>query len=410
MSLDILIEELEGSLWVATLKNGLLQGLEIDPFLEQVRWGSIYWAKVKSIDSSLDAAYLDLDGKNIGLLFNKDARILGPDGRYTKGGGKAIGTVLKGGDMVIVQSKTSYTPRNDEDDLPLENKYPRMSMDITLPGRYLIYCPRIHDNQISRRIREKPLRRTILTMMETMVDIQGCILRAAAANTQTEILMREGKILKKAWEEMQKRFKGSKPVLVMVGPDSLQRSLSDHAASHIENIEVAIMDHYTQAEDWCSIFAPDLMTKIHPVELKNATDDFALFDYRDILGQIEDLLQPYALLNGGGNIIVQETTALCAIDVNRGGDKASNLAINIEAAEEIARHIRIRNIGGIIMVDFLKMQGKPMKDKLLTALENAIQQDPCTVQIHGMTALGIVEISRKRRTSPLAERIDENMF
>ncbi len=410
MALDILIEELEGSLWVAALYNGLLQGLEIDPFPEEVRWGSIYWAKVKSIDSSLDAAYLDLDGKNTGLLFNKDVRNKGPDGRYTKGGGKAIGTTLKGGDMVIVQAKTSYTPRDDEDDLPLENKFPRMSMDIALPGRYLIYCPRMHDNQVSRRIREKSLRKAILSMMDAMADIQGCILRAAAANTQTEILLREGKILKNAWEEMQKHFKGSKPNLIMAGPDAIQRSLSDHAAMHIESIEVAIMDHYTRVEDWCGIFAPDLVTKIQPVELPNATDDFALFDYRDMLGQIEDLLQPYALLESGGNIIIQETAALCAIDVNRGGDKSSNLAINIEAAREIARNLRIRNIGGIVVVDFLKMQGKVQKEKLLKALEDAVQQDPCTTQIHGMTALGLVEISRKRRTPPLAERIDENLF
>lgn len=407
MTLDILIEELEGSLWVATLENGKLQGLEVDPVTEEVRWGSIYWAQVKSIDSALDAVYLDLDGDNVGILYNQDVRVQNDDGSFKKGGDVAIGKRFQAGDMVPVQAKMAYMP---SDGSAMENKIPHMSMDITLPGRYLIFSATMNHNRISIRIRDKKTRESIKAMMEEMDDIRGCILRASAADTQTDILRREGKILKEAWEQMSSYFEGDQPSLIMEGPDAIQRTLSDQATKQVERIEVVIMDHYTHVEDWCQIFAPDLVTKITPVEMENAAVDFALFDHRDILGQIEDLFQSYVLLPSGGNIIIQDTAALTVVDVNRGGDKNASLSVNIEAAKEVARQIRLRNTGGIIIIDFLKSKDKKKEKKLLEAMETEILKDPCTVQLHGITNLGLMELTRKRRTPPLHERASKDIF
>lgn len=407
MALDILIEELEGSIWVATLNNGRLDGLEVDPAGEEVRWGSVYWAKVKTIDKALDAVYLDLDGDNTGILYNQDVRAQNADGTFKKGGEEPIGKRFRTGDMVAVQAKSAYLPKSEGE---YENKITQMSMDITLPGRHLIFSATMLDNRISARIRDKEMRTRLKKMMDDLSDIQGFILRASAADTQTDILIREGKILKEAWQQMSAYFEGEEAGLIMIGPDAIQRTLSDNAARQIDRIEVVTMDHYTNAEDWCGIFAPDLVTKITPVELKNASVDFALFDYRDILGQIEDLFQSYVVLRGGGSIIIQETAALTAVDVNRGTHKGSNLVINIEAAEEIARQIRLRNSGGIVVIDFLKSQNKKDEGQLIAALEKAVQNDPCTVQIHGLTKLGLMEITRKRRTPPLDERTGGNIF
>jgi ribonuclease G len=402
--LDILIEELEGSLWTAALKNGRLAGLEIDAPNEEVRWGSIYWARVTSINAALDAAFLDLDGENTGVLYNADTRWPGEAGKINKGGAEAIGKRLKPGDFIPVQAKTAYLLREDDEFTGQEHKTPQMSMDITLPGRFLVFGTMLPDNRISSRIRDKKLRKQLESMLDTLEDIQGCILRAAAANTQTDVLTREARILKGAWEEIQTYFKGSDPALIALGPDAIQRTLSDQAARQIDRIEIVTMTHYTAAEEWCRIFAPDLVTKIQPVELKNATQDLALFEHRDVMKQIQDLLRPYVMLPGGGSIILQGTAALTAIDVNKGHAQNAHLAVNIEAAEEIARQIRLRNCGGIIVVDFLKLKSKDDEAKLMRALETAIGEDPCTVQIHGLTKLGLVELTRKRRTPPLAER------
>lgn len=348
--------------------------------------------------------FLDLDGDNTGILYNADVRWLDENGKTRKGGDEAIGKRFRAGQMVAVQAKSAYLPREDDEFTGPENKTPQMSMDITLPGRYLVYGCMMEENRVSQRIKDKVLRKQLLKMLDELEDIEGCILRAASAHTQTEVLRREGKILKGAWQEIQSYFEGSDPCLIALGPDAIQRTLSDQAAQRIEHIEIVTMDHFNQIEEWCSVFAPDLMTKVQPIELKNATEDLALFHYRDIIGQIEDLFQSYSMLPSGGNIIIQGMSALTAVDVNKGGSKGSNLSINIEAAKELARQIRLRNCGGIIVVDFLKITSKGDEGKLIAALEQAINDDPCTVQIHGATKLGLVEITRKRRTPPLEDR------
>ncbi len=396
---------MDDSLWVAAVEGGRLQGLEIDPGSEEVRWGSIYWARVTTIDASLDAAWLDLDGDNTGLLNNADVRIRNKDGTYSKGGEKAIGKVLKAGQMIAVQAKSAYKPVGGIEPTR-EDKSPRMSMEIALPGRYLIHLPLMKENQVSQRIRDKKLRKQLLDMMSAMDNTSGCILRSAAADTQTDVLVREGKILREIWEQLKRHLQGDEAGLIMLGPDAVHRILGDMAGANVTNIEIVTMERYQSAEEWCEIYAPDLVTRIRPVELANPHENLSLFDFRDINGQIEDLLQPYVILGGSGVLLIQETAALTAIDVNRGGDKGSNLAINIEAAAEIARQIRLRNLGGILIIDFLRLPGKKEEKKLLEALEKAFREDPCTVQIHGVTALGLYEITRTRRTPPLQDRLE----
>lgn len=402
--MDILIEEKESSLWVAALDKGVLQGLEVDPAYEEVRAGSVYWGRVESIDASMDAAYVNLDGDNFGLLNNADILLRQSDGTLLKGGAKSIGKTISSGQMIAVQAKSGYVPQITHGGDGHENKLVRLSMNITMPGRYLIYCPMMQGNRLSQRVRDKALRKQILAMSGDMLDMEGFILRAAAANTQSDVLVREGKILIEAYEQMSHHLTGEDPSLIMSGADAIQRTLSDQAAMMIDRIEVVTLDHYNHVEEWCSIFAPDLVPKVDPIELDNATIDWALFDYRDIIGQIEALFQSYALLPGGGNIIIQETAALTAIDVNRGADKSSGLSINLDAAKEIARQIRVRNLGGIIMVDFLKSKNKKENGQLIACMEKEIAKDPCTVQIHGLTALGLLEMTRTRRTPPLDQR------
>lgn len=406
-AVDILIEEMDGSLWSAALEGGKLTGLEVDPSQEEVRWGSIYWARVFRIDTSLDAAFVDLDGSNKGILNCGDVYITNEDGSVTRGGSVAIGKLLRPGQMIAVQAKSGYLPKTEEDDnLHSEDKIPAVSMNIALNGRYLIYTPMAPENRVSQRIRNKQLRQSLMSMLDALDDVRGMILRAAAAHTQTDILIRESKILKAIWEQLKPHFTGDESGLIMEGHDALQRILADYSSKRIERIEVVTMDHYQQVEEWCEIFAPDLVPKIAPVEVDDPEEGLALFEHRDLMGQIEDLFQPYAVLSSGGSIIIENTAALVAIDVNSGGDKRSRLATNIEAAEEIARQIRLRNLGGMILVDFLKMKSKDDAEALRKAFEDFIMDDPCTVQLHGMSSLGLMEITRSRRTPALQERFD----
>lgn len=394
---------MDGSLWAAATEKNRLDGLEVDPVNEEVRWGSIYWAKVARIDSSLDAAFINLDGDNIGLLHNADVRVKQKDGSYKKGGDVAIGKLIQPGQMIAVQSKEGYLPKLDENSTRVkEDKNPRVSMNINLPGRYAIFTPMEIENQISRRIRDKKLRKQLMSMLDDMKGVHGCILRAAAADTQTDILIRESKILAETWKQVQTFFEGDDPSLIMLGPDAIQRMLGDHAARNITSIEVTTMDHFQLVEEWCEVYAPDLVTKIKPVE--TSQDDLGLFEHHDLIGQVEELFQPYAVMKEGGVIIMQEAAAFTAIDINSGADKRIRLAVNMDAGKEIARQIRLRNMGGAIVVDFLKMKDKDEQKALLDALENYFNDDPCTVQIHGFTNLGFLEITRNQRTPALIER------
>lgn len=403
--MDIIIEEQEGSLWVAASERGKLQGLEVDPVHERIRWGSIYWARVDRIDAKMDAAFVDLDGgETFGILYNKDVRTR-VKGKLIKGGQQPIGKALRAGDYILVQAKQSYLETEFEDERPLEEKSPVVSMDVAIQGRYLIYTPLDDSNRISSRIKDKKLRKQLEKMITSLEDVHGCILRASAANTQSDMLIREGKILKAIWEGLSEYATGTEISLIMEGPDALQRTLSDNSSHPIRRIEVVIMDHFQIAEDWCELFAPDLVPKIKPVELKDATRDLALLEHHDLIKQIEGMFQPYVILPGGGNMIIQGTAALTAININRGADRNSNLNINLEAAAEIARQMRVRNLGGILMIDFLKMKDAKEQKALQDNLETMVNEDPCTVQIHGYTALGLMELTRQRRTPTLYERV-----
>ncbi|MDD3020525.1 MAG: ribonuclease E/G [Alphaproteobacteria bacterium] len=403
--MDIIIEEQDSCLWVVATDRHKVEGLEVDPPHELVRWGSVYWARVDRIDSKLDAAFLDLDGDVTGILYNKDVRSKDKDGALVKGGQTPIGKLISPGQYLLVQAKQGYLEPDYEDDIAYEDKCPVVSMDVSIQGRYLIFTPLDDSNRISSRIRDKKIRKQLTDMLAHMDDVHGCILRAAALNTQSDVLIRESKILKAIWEGLSAYAKGEDSILIMEGPDALQRSLSDNSVRPIRRIEVVTMDHFSTAEDWCELFAPDLVTKIKPVEIKNATKDLALLDHYDLIKPIEDLFQPYSLLLSGGNILIQGTAALTAIDVNRGADKNSNISINLEAATEAIRQIRIRNLGGIIMIDFLRMKSEKEKQQLLDHVEKLVDDDPCTVQIHGFTAMGLLEISRQRRTPTLLERV-----
>jgi Rne/Rng family ribonuclease len=259
---------------------------------------------------------------------------------------------------------------------------------------------------VSSRIRDKKLRENLMKMMREFEPLTGLILRASSEDTQMDILLREAKILKNIWEKIEPALKGSEPGLILDGPDAFQRTIGDQAGNPIDRIEIVTMEKYKKMEEWCQVFGPDLVPKIQPVELDEPEAELALFDFRGLLGDIEDLFQEYGMLRSGGSIIIQQTAALTAIDVNRGGDDRPSMDVNLEAAGEIARQIRLRNLGGIILIDFLKLSKNDDRKRLLKALETIFDTDPCTVQIHGLTALGLLEITRKRRTPPLTERLD----
>lgn len=415
-TVEVLIEEYKDAYWAVAIDGkNQLQSIEIDTPEESIRWGSIYVGLVRRIDKANDSAIIEIDKDVFGYLNAKDVLMPGTslDENPRKITG-AIGKSLQVGSKVIVQAKEGSVDVDSDDkkiDMPFRHKYPRLSMDISIQGRYLIFTPFMQENQISQRIRKKAVRQQLLDMLDEMQDIRGCILRSAAVNMQTDILRNEGKNLQDVWTQIQtSAAKNNRPALLHSGPNAIGRLLSHLAQDRINSISVVTMEHLTATQNWCLDYAPDLVTRIKPIEIPNAQTDLGLLDFRDVIGQIEGLFHSYCLLSNGANIIIQETAALTAIDVNRGSDKGSSLSINIEAARNFAHQMRLRNIGGIVICDFLKMRSKTEHDKLKKVLLEEFEKDSCTVQFHGFTKLGLGEISRQRRTPSLRSRLNHIDF
>jgi Rne/Rng family ribonuclease len=355
----------------------------------------------------MNAAYLDLGYEQHGIIFMRD--VLLKDGSKPKA--SKIGQVLNSGQLIAVQVKQAINPSADlAGDLPIKEKASRVSMDITLPGRHLIHAPFTEENKVSKRVKNKTLRKNMNAMLEDISGMSGFILRASAANAQTDVLIREGKILKALWDSLEPYLKDeSEPNLIMLGPDAAQRLLSDFAVQNIGRIAVSTMNQYQDIEDWCELYAPDLVTKIDPAKEGETVKQLGLFESYGIVEAIDSLLQPYAFLPSGGNIVIQNTAALTAIDVNQSMDK-SILNTNLEAAKYIALQLRLRNIGGTILIDFINMKSKKQKDDVLKAFENEATFDPCTLDIHGWTKTGLLEVTRARRTPSLHDKVSQTEY
>lgn len=406
--MDILVEDVGESLWAAAADKNRLCHLEVDPSTERVRYGSIYWAQVKRIDASMDAAFLDLDGENTGILYNRDTRQMAENGQFIKGGDQAIGKTLASGDMVLVQARTSYLPHDADEDLPSLQKTPIMTMDVAIHGRYLIHTPMDPKSRTSRRISDKKLKDQLERMVDDLMPDARVILRKAGAHTQTDFIKREVTVLHTVFETIKKSAIGQQAHLIMLGPDAVQRVLADTSADRIDHIDITTLDQIDRIQEWCRIFAPDLIPKIRRVDVEDESlsEDLVLFmSVPGIMDQIDGLLEQYVVLPGGGNIIIQETAALIAIDINSGPDRRGALAVNLEAAKTIAHHIHLRNLGGIILIDFLKMSGPDLRRKVMDELRHQFDDDPCTVDVHGFTRLGLLELTRHRRTPTFMDRI-----
>jgi len=398
-ALDILVEDLGGSQWVAAIRHNTLVALEIDPQNEMIRWGSIYWARVLKIDTRLNAAIVDLGYELEALLPASEVVGLAK--------GQRIGQRLKPGQFLFVQVKTARQP---VDDTSLEGggseaaKLSKVSTDITIQGRFLIHTPFSPGNRISRRIRSPETRAHLTAMLKSIKGVENCILRASAADTQTDLLIREAKILHAIWESLQQFTTDTEAALLMLGQDAAQRVLSDLSTRHIGSIQIADEALYEETETWCDLYAPEWLPKLQERKVTGTRNGMGLMEARDVLGEIQSLVRPYVILPSGGSLIIEETAIGTTIDINQGAAKQT-LSLNLEAADEIARQIRLRNLGGTILIDCAGSKTKADMKRILARFETAIQDDPCTVECLGDTKGGLIELQRARRTPSLMDRI-----
>lgn len=364
----------------AVLAGGRLTDLHIDRADRSSLVGAVFLGRVERIVTGLDAAFVDLGTGKPGLLGVRDAR--GPKGRVER-----IGTLVRTGQPVVVQVKADA----------FGAKGPTLTMDVTLPGRFLVHAPLGRGITVSKRLGAGPQRAELLRRIESAVVGEGWIVRAGAAAVDPGLIAVEADSLAVAWRAIEAAVFGAAPALLRPALDAPRRALVEAGASRPDVILADGPELADALVRWCESEAPDLA----PL-LRRHDGPPGLFEMRDLDRSIAELAGTRVPLGGGASLVIERTEAMTVIDVNA-GERGNALDVNLEAAAEIARQLRLRNVGGIVVVDFVNMKGRSDGERLLTALARAVEDDPAQAQVYGLSKLGLVEMTRNRRGVALAD-------
>ena len=347
--------------------------------------GNIYKASVENVLPAISSAFM-----NIGL--DKNAYIYISD---VLGNQKEpIDKLLRKDQEVMVQVTKDA----------ISTKGMKVTMDVSLPGRYLVLTPFQDFVGVSKSIEDDAERKRLSEIMRKIADskmlgTKGCIVRTEAEGASEDELKREVEYLLKMWDTIQARYDTSRPpTLLHKDMDMTMQVARDILSEDTTIYMLDNKDDFHNVQEFAAKISPDLKDKIKFYDSK--TPVFKAFN---IEKDIDELRRVKVPLPNGGSIIIQEAESLCAIDVNTGrftGSKSQEetvTATNIEAAGEVARQLRLRNIGGIIVIDFIDMKKASNRHKVVQALEHGVSRDRAKIRILPITRLGLVEMTRERK-------------
>ncbi len=398
---EILINIRPGETRIALLEQTRLCELEIVRNDGKSVVGNVYLGRVEKVLRGLAAAFVDIGLERSGFLALAEARP--PDWRRPSEGDGAeirdrISDYLNEGAAVLVQVLRD----------PSGDKGAKLTTRITLPGRHLVYAPGLAEIKISRRIEDDDARARLSAFIDSEAQKgEGFILRTAAAAAADEDLAGEIGDLRAAWAVIGENRNASKPPACLHEDlDPLLRVLRDGAGREIKRVAVDEAKVLAVIREYCQESLPEMTAAL---ERHDGADD--LFEAAGVEEQIERALSSVVALPSGGSIIIEETAALTAIDVNtgsagnRGSSEETALATNLEAAAESARQIRLRNLGGTLIIDFVPMRYRGNGAAVLAELRRAVASDPRVPHVIGFTRLGLVEMTRRKQRQSLKKAL-----
>ncbi|MEU4294139.1 Rne/Rng family ribonuclease [Kribbella sp. NPDC026596] len=360
--------------------------------------GNVYLGRVQNVLPSMEAAFIDIGkGRNAVLYAGEvDWATLGG-----ANGPRKIEQVLKSGQAVLVQVTKD----------PIGHKGARLTNQISLPGRYVVYVPRGGNGGISRKLPDTERNRLKGILKDIVPDEAGVIVRTAAEGASEEELTADVSRLQKYWNDIDKKSKGGQaPQLLHGEPDLLIRVVRDLFTEDFTKLVISGDDAYDQVREYVSDVAPHLADRVE----KWSSDGDVFSNFR-IDEQIKKALDRKVWLPSGGSLIIDRTEAMTVVDVNTGKFTGSGGNLeetvtknNLEAAEEIVRQLRLRDIGGIIVIDFIDMVLESNRDLVLRRLVECLGRDRTKHQVAEVTSLGLVQMTRKRIGTGLLEAFSEN--
>lgn len=411
MSLELVVDSRQGGIWLALLRDGKLIELHEEQGNNDFAVGDIYLGKVRKVVPSLNAAFVDVGYEKDAFLHYLD---LGPQfsslNKFTKDtlhGKQNVADLLyfkgekdipKDGkiDEIISSSQPILVQVAKE---PISSKGPRLCAEITLAGRYLVLVPFSDKISISQKIREQEERDRLKDLMDTIKPKNfGVIIRTVAENKKIELLDQDLKNLLDKWKTMHANLKGATPPKRVLGEIGKTSSiLRDLLNGDFTNIHVNDETLFNEMKEFVTGIAPG-REKI----LKLYDSKISIFERFGINKQIKTLFGKKVPLSSGGYLIIEHTEAMHVIDVNSGnrkgadGQESNALATNIEAAEEIARVLQLRDMGGIVCIDFIDMHDKENNKILFEKLKGYMSSDRAKHNILPPSKFGVVEITRQR--------------
>ncbi|SNC72330.1 ribonuclease E [Kytococcus aerolatus] len=390
----MVVRESEKHTQIGVLEDGVLVEHYIDQQHETTMVGNVYLGRVQNVLPSMEAAFVDIGKGRNGVLYagevNWDAAGL------EKNEPKRIESALQSGQTVLVQVTKD----------PIGHKGARLTSQISLPGRYLVYVPGSSTTGISRKLPDTERTRLKKILKEVVPAEAGVIVRTAAEGASEEELRADVQRLAAQWEQISSaQTKGSAPALVHGEPDLTVRVIRDVFTEDFARLEVSGEKAWRSVTEYVEALAPDLAPKVHRWE-----DERDIFAAHRIDEQLAKAMDRKVWLPSGGSLIIDRTEAMTVVDVNTGkfvgagGNLEETVTKNnLEAAEEIVRQLRLRDIGGIIVVDFIDMVLESNRDLVVRRLVECLARDRTKHQVAEVTSLGLVQMTRKRVGSGLVE-------
>ncbi|MEM7207427.1 MAG: ribonuclease G [Pseudomonadota bacterium] len=397
MSEELLINVTPQETRVATVENGVLQEVWIERASKRGLVGNVYKGKVVRVLPGMDAAFVEVGLARAAFLHvadisEKDKIEVAENGDRRQ---KAIGEILREGQEVLVQVIKD----------PLGTKGARLTTHLTIPSRYLVAMPYDSSVGVSGKIEDLEERERLKAIVQDSLEEcdGGFIVRTAAEGVPEDALKRDVLFLRKIWKSLKKRAKAaSQDQVVHEDLPLVLRTLRDLSGDAIERIRIDSRETYHRALAFTHDFLPEMSGSI-----EHYPGERPIFDIYAVEDEIQKALGKQVQLKSGGYLIIDQTESMTTIDVNTGafvGHSTLEETIfktNLEAAQAIARQLKLRNLGGIIILDFIDMLQETHKQQVLRALEKAMENDRARYQISPLSDLGLVEMTRKRTRESL---------
>ncbi len=370
---------------LAIIEDGQLVEFYTERAEEDQAAGNIYKGRVENVLPGMRAAFVNLGQEKNAFLYVDDAHAEERD--HSRG--RSIQDVLKVGQEVIVQVSKE----------PIGSKGARVTTNVSLPGRYLVLTPYSDTIGVSRRIARESERERLRTLAERMRPWgMGIIVRTVAEGVPQHTLIRDLAYLRRLWSRIKARARTAhSPALLHREANLVFRTIRDHFDESVDRFVVDDAQAYQRAREIAGTLSPKLKQRIDLY-----TGAVPLFEARGAEAELDRALKRRVWLKCGGYLVVDETEALTVIDVNTGKNVGTTdlsdtvLSTNKEAAVEIARQMRLRDLSGIIVVDFIDMEGDDDEGELIKTLHGALKSDRTRVTVLGMTRLGLLEMTRKK--------------